>query len=54
MQQEVCAVVATAYIILVSFKHIGDYNQALQIQHLLQCIQPVPLDISLFDVESDS
>lgn len=40
------------YYLLVSFNHIGDYHQALKIQHLLSLQLPSE-QIRIFDVESN-
>lgn len=42
-----------SYVLLVSFKHIGDYNQALQLNTQLSQELGSPSDILMFDVESD-
>lgn len=39
------------YIIVVSFNHVGDYNQALEMQALLQKMMSGQMQVDLVDVE---
>lgn len=42
------------YWILSSFKHIGDYNQALEIKKIVDSNPPCPIEVRLFDVEGSN